>query len=645
MENRNAQEARSISAVLTDVDGTLLTKDKVLTERALGAVKSLRERGIIFTITSGRPPFGMRALVEPLGLTMPMAAFNGAVIALPDLSILDERQLPGYLVPALIDMIQAHGLDIFLFRSNDWYVRSLDVPHASREASIIQRPPVVASNFESVLTGVVKVVGVSDDHPRVTACEAAVQKQFGTHVSAACSQPYYLDVTHPSANKGVVIERLSRYLKIPMDRIAVLGDQASDVLMFRKSGLSIAMGNASDEVKRQATFVTTSFGEEGFANAVEQFILPRAEPAGGPAVKATGQLHRLGQSLWLDNITRDLLDSGTLQHYIDELSVTGLTSNPTIFEHAIKNSSTYDTTIRKKLAEGKSGEALFFEVALEDLTRAADMFRPIYDRTNGVDGWVSVEVSPLLAYNTASTLAAAKELHARADRPNLFIKIPGTPEGLPAIEEAIFAGVPINITLLFSREQYLAAAEAFLRGVERRVDAGLKPNVGSVASVFVSRWDSAVAAKVPAGLRSRLGIAMAQRTYKAYRSLLSSPRWQRIYNTGAYPQRLLWASTGTKDPAASDVLYIKSLAAPFTVNTMPEGTLKALADHGAITTLLQADGGNCEEVLAQVASAGVDVYALAVELQDEGAKAFVKSWDGLMSQINSKTAVLKKAAG
>ena len=645
MENRNAQEARSISAVLTDVDGTLLTKDKVLTERALGAVKSLRERGIIFTITSGRPPFGMRALVEPLGLTMPMAAFNGAVIALPDLSILDERQLPEYLVPALIDMIQAHGLDIFLFRSNDWYVRSLDVPHASREASIIQRPPVVASNFESVLTGVVKVVGVSDDHPRVTACEAAVQKQFGTHVSAARSQPYYLDVTHPSANKGVVIERLSRYLKIPMDRIAVLGDQASDVLMFRKSGLSIAMGNASDEVKRQATFVTTSFGEEGFANAVEQFILPRAEPAGGPAVKATGQLHRLGQSLWLDNITRDLLDSGTLQHYIDELSVTGLTSNPTIFEHAIKNSSTYDTTIRKKLAEGKSGEALFFEVALEDLTRAADMFRPIYDRTNGVDGWVSVEVSPLLAYNTASTLAAAKELHARADRPNLFIKIPGTPEGLPAIEEAIFAGVPINITLLFSREQYLAAAEAFLRGVERRVDAGLKPNVGSVASVFVSRWDSAVAAKVPAELRSRLGIAMAQRTYKAYRSLLSSPRWQRIYNAGAYPQRLLWASTGTKDPAASDVLYIKSLAAPFTVNTMPEGTLKALADHGAITTLLQADGGNCEEVLAEVASAGVDVYALAVQLQDEGAKAFVKSWDGLMSQINSKTAVLKKAAG
>src|SRR6516165_1913995 len=362
-------------------------------------------------------------------------------------------------------------------------------------------------------------------------------------------------------------------------------------------------------------------------------------------MKATELLHNLGQSLWLDNITRDLLNSGTLKRYIDELSVTGLTSNPTIFDNAIKNSTAYDASIREKLAKGKSGEELFFEVALEDLTRAADVFRPIYDRTDTVDGWVSLEVSPLLAYDTASTLAAAKELHTRGDRPNLFIKIPGTQEGLPAIEEAIYAGVPVNVTLLFSREHYFAAAEAFLRGIERRIDAGLRPNVASVASVFVSRWDTAVAGKVPDELRSRLGIAMAQRTYKAYRCVLSSPRWQRIYNGGARPQRLLWASTGTKDPAASDVLYVKSLAAPFTVNTMPEGTLKALADHGAITTLLQADGGNCEEVLAEVASAGVDVYALAVQLQDEGAKAFVKSWDGLMSQINSKTAVLKKAAG
>jgi transaldolase len=643
MKNRNVPNVQPISAVLTDVDGTLVTKDKVLTSRALQAVKSLRERGIVFTITSGRPPFGMRSLVEPLGLTMPMAAFNGGVIVLPDLSILDERQLPGYVLPALIDMIQAHGLDIFLFRATDWYVRSLEAPRVSRETSTVQCPPIVVSNFEDVLTGVVKIVGVSEDHPRVAACEAAVQKQFGTQVSAARSQPHYLDVTHPSANKGVVIERLSRYLKIPMERIAVLGDQPNDVLMFRKSGLSIAMGNASDEVKQQANVVTTSFVEEGFANAVEQFILPRAEPAGGPSVKATGQLHRLGQSLWLDNITRDLLDGGTLQYYINELSVTGLTSNPTIFEHAIKNSRAYDATIGQKLAQGRSGEELFFEIALEDLIRAADLFRPIYDRTNGVDGWVSLEVSPMLAYDTDRTLAAAKELHKQAARPNLFIKIPGTPEGLLAVEEAIFAGVPVNVTLLFSREHYLAAAEAFLRGIERRVDAGLKPNVCSVASVFVSRWDSAVATSVPPELRSRLGIAMAKRTYKAYRSVLSSPRWQRTYNAGAYPQRLLWASTGTKDSAASDVLYIKSLAAQFTVNTMPEDTLKALADHGEITTLLQADGGNCEETLAQVASAGVDVYALATQLQDEGTRSFVKSWNQLLAVIASKSEALAPA--
>ena len=643
MQTTCTQDAQVISAVLTDVDGTLVTKDKVLTPRALQAVKSLRDRGIVFTITSGRPPFGMRMLVESLGLTMPMAAFNGGVIVLPDLSVLDERQLPDYLLPALIDMIEAHGLDVWLFRSNDWYVRSLDAPRVTRETSNIQRPPVVVGTFGDVLTGVVKIVGVSDDHPRVTSCEAAVQRQFGTQVSAARSQPHYLDVTHPSANKGMVIERLSRHLSIPMERIAVLGDQPNDVLMFRKSGVSIAMGNASDEVKRQATFVTSSFDEEGFANAVDQFILPRAEPARGPAVKATGQLHRLGQSLWLDNITRDLLDNGTLNRYIDELSVTGLTSNPTIFHQAIKNSSAYDASIQERLLKGKSDEAIFFDLALEDLTRAADLFRPIYERTDSVDGWVSLEVSPLLAYDTASTLVAAKELHAHAHLPNLFIKIPGTKEGLPAIEEAIFAGVPVNVTLLFSREQYLATAEAFLRGVERRMEAGLKPGVGSVASVFVSRWDSAIADKVPTELRSRLGIAMAQRTYKAYRSLLSSPRWQRIYNAGARPQRLLWASTGTKDPASSDVLYIKSLAAPFTVNTMPEGTLSALADHGDITTLLKADGGDCEEVLARVASAGVDIYALAAQLQDEGAKSFVKSWNELMAVINSKSATLKKA--
>jgi transaldolase len=360
-------------------------------------------------------------------------------------------------------------------------------------------------------------------------------------------------------------------------------------------------------------------------------------------MKATQLLHNLGQSLWLDNITRDLLNSGTLKRYIDELSVTGLTSNPTIFDHAIKNSTAYDAAIREKLSKGKSGEALFFELALEDITRAASLFRPVYDRTDGVDGWVSLEVSPLLAYDTASTLAAAKDLHARAGRPNLFIKIPGTQEGLPAIEEAIFAGIPINVTLLFSREHYVSAAEAFLQGIERRIDAGLKPGVGSVASVFISRWDSAVMGKVPDSLRDQLGIAIAKRTYEAYRALLSSPRWQRIFNAGARPQRLLWASTGTKDPKASDVLYIKALAAPFTVNTMPEGTLKALADHGELGTILPADGGDCEEVLAQFAKAGIDVDALAAQLQDEGAKSFVKSWNELMAVITSKSAALKEA--
>jgi transaldolase len=359
-------------------------------------------------------------------------------------------------------------------------------------------------------------------------------------------------------------------------------------------------------------------------------------------MKATRSLHDLGQSLWLDNITRDLLDDGTLRRYVDELSVTGLTSNPTIFDHAIKNSSAYDAAIREKLGRGLSGEALFFELALEDLTRAADLFRPLHEKTDGVDGWVSLEVSPLLAHDTSSTLAAAKELFARAKRPNLFIKIPGTKEGLPAIEEAIFAGVPVNVTLLFSREHTLAAAEAFLRGIERRIEAGLDPAVGSVASLFVSRWDAAVASKVPDALANRLGIAIAKRTYAAYRALLASPRWQRTYNSGARPQRLLWASTGTKDPKASDVLYVKELAAPFTVNTMPEATLLALGDHGDVGAILPADGGDCEEVLARFAKAGVDVDALAARLQDEGAKSFVASWNELMGVIAAKCAALKR---
>jgi transaldolase len=376
----------------------------------------------------------------------------------------------------------------------------------------------------------------------------------------------------------------------------------------------------------------------------QPFRLKSLELKNRIVMKATQLLHDLGQSLWLDNISRDLLNSGTLKRYIGELSVTGLTSNPTIFDHALKNSAAYDGAIREELAKGKTGEGLFFDLALDDLTQAADLFRPVHDRTNGVDGWVSLEVSPLLAHDTASTIAAAKKLSARAGRPNLFIKIPGTKEGLPAIEEAIFAGVPVNVTLLFSREQYMAAAEAYLRGIERRIAAGLNPQVGSVASMFISRWDAAVAGKVPETLKNRLGIAIAGRIYQAYLELINTPRSQRTYNAGARPQRLLWASTGTKDPKASDILYIKALASPFTVNTMPETTLKALADHGEIGPVMAADGGDCEEVLAEFAKAGINVDTLAAQLQDEGAKSFVKSWNELLTVIASKSNALKQAA-
>jgi len=360
-------------------------------------------------------------------------------------------------------------------------------------------------------------------------------------------------------------------------------------------------------------------------------------------MKPTQRLREAGQSLWLDNITRKLLTSGTLKRYIDELSITGLTSNPTIFDHAISKSTDYDAAIRKKMQEGKSGEDLFFELAIEDLTEAADLFRPIFDKTDGVDGWVSLEVSPKLAYDTKSTIAQAKQLHARAARPNLFIKIPGTKEGLPAIEEAIFAGVPINVTLLFSRGHYVAAADAYMRGIERRIAAGLNPNVRSVASVFISRWDKAVSGKVPAELKDQLGIAVAKRTYRSYRGLLASDRYQRLSNAGARPQRLLFASTGTKDPEASDVLYITSLAAPNTVNTMPENTLQAFANHGELGALL-TDDDNAEETLAKLGRAGIDVSALAATLQTEGAKTFVDSWNDLLGTITSKSEALKKAS-
>jgi len=361
-------------------------------------------------------------------------------------------------------------------------------------------------------------------------------------------------------------------------------------------------------------------------------------------MKATQQLHNLGQSLWLDNINRDLLNNGTLERYIAELAITGLTSNPTIFDHAIKNSSSYDRAIRDYASKGKSGEELFFELALEDLTRAADLFRPVHDRTNGLDGWVSLEVSPLLAHNTASTLAEAKQLFARANRPNLLIKIPGTKEGLPAIEEAIFAGIPVNVTLLFSPEQYRAVAEAYMRGIERRIDAGLNPKVGSVASVFVSRWDTAVVGKVPSELTNRLGIAIARRTYQEYVTLLGSSRWQRAFNEGAILQRLLFASTGTKDPKASDTLYVESLAVPLTVNTMPEATLQALADHGKVDALPAKDMNDTALTLDDFVKAGVNLSALGAQLQEEGATSFVKSWNDLLNVISSKTASLQQAA-
>ena len=360
-------------------------------------------------------------------------------------------------------------------------------------------------------------------------------------------------------------------------------------------------------------------------------------------MKATQQLHNLGQNLWLDNITRELLTSGTLRRYIDEFSITGLTSIPTIFDLAIRNGNSYDDSIRQRTAQRKSGEDLFFELAFEDLHQAADLFRPIYDSTHGIDGFVSLEVSPLLAYDTARTIKQAAQLHAQSKRPNVLIKIPGTPEGVPAIEESTFEGVPVNVTLLFSREQYIAAAEAYMRGIERRIAAGRDPKIHSVASVFISRWDKTVTGKVPEPLRNRLGIAIAGRTYKSYCELLESSRWLKLAQAGALPQRLLWGSTGTKDPTAPDTMYVEGLAAPDTINTIPEKTLLAFDDHGQVKGVMARDGGDAEQVLAEFARAGIDIAALAVELQREGAEAFDKSWNDLMECITTKSDLLKKA--
>ena len=358
----------------------------------------------------------------------------------------------------------------------------------------------------------------------------------------------------------------------------------------------------------------------------------------------TRKLHDLGQRIWLDNITREMLHNGTLARYIAELSVTGLTSNPTIFEHAIGSGDLYDEAIRKLAANRLACEDIFFELALQDLTQAADLFRPIFDASSGGDGWVSLEVSPLLANDTAGTIQAAARLHARAARPNLFIKIPGTPEGIPAIEQSIFDGVPVNVTLLFSREHCVAAANAYLRGIERRIEAGLDPKVESVASLFVSRWDAVVKEDVQPQLHNRLGVAIAMRTYKAHCDLLASERWQRLAAAGARPQRLLWASTGTKDPAAPDTFYVEALAAAETIDTIPEKTLLAFADHGKVDAILPADGGYAERVLDEFRREGVDDEVLAAQLQREGVQAFAKSWSGLMARIREKSSHSAAAA-
>jgi transaldolase len=358
-------------------------------------------------------------------------------------------------------------------------------------------------------------------------------------------------------------------------------------------------------------------------------------------MKATQQLHDNGQSLWLDNITRGLLDDGTIEGYINTHSVSGLTSNPSIFDKAIKTGA-YDTDIMAQSTKGLTNEEIFFDLATADLQRAADLFKPVHDRTDGVDGWVSLEVSPLLAYDTTKTVEAAKAIHQKANRENLFVKIPGTPEGLPAIEESIFSGVPINVTLLFDVDQYLAAADAYLRGIERRIEKGLNPDVASVASIFISRWDTAVAGSVPDELKNKLGLAVGFETYRAYRELMASDRFQRLLNEGARMQRLLWASTGTKDPDASDTLYIEGLASPFTVNTMPDSTLDAFYDHGVLSNPVPSDGGDYVAQLERFSQAGVDKEALALKLQDDGATSFSSAWSELLSRIDAQLANAKE---
>jgi len=353
-------------------------------------------------------------------------------------------------------------------------------------------------------------------------------------------------------------------------------------------------------------------------------------------MKKTKSLALAGQSVWIDDITRPMLTEGTLARYISEYGVTGLTSNPTIYSKAVAQGHHYDDIILAGARPGRTDEEIFYDLALRDLGEAADLFRDIYLRTDGVDGFVSLEVSPLLSDDAKASVYWATELHRRAARPNLFIKIPGTTAGLVAIEESIFAGIPVNVTLLFSAEQYRSAAEAYLRGIERRIDAGLSTDVPSVASLFVSRWDVAANPGLPPELKNRLGIAVSRKAYALSLELHSSARWRRAMNFGMRPQRLLFGSTSTKDPSASDTLYVSSLVAPYTVDTIPEKTLLAFADHGELGRQCDRDTGEADTILTRVRASGVDVNALAARLQREGTESFDKSWRELLASIQSR---------
>jgi transaldolase len=366
---------------------------------------------------------------------------------------------------------------------------------------------------------------------------------------------------------------------------------------------------------------------------------------GPTTVNPARQLHEAGQSLWLDSINRAMLGSGDLARYVDQLAVTGLTSNPTILGHAMAASHDYEGSLRALLAQGVSGpQDLVYAAAFEDLGQAANLFRPAWQASGGEDGYVSVEVPPDLAYDAPATVALARHLHAMAGFPNLLVKVPGTPQGLTVLEELVDAGIGVNVTLLFSDTHYLRTAEAYMRALERRLARGEDLAVPSVASVFVSRWDKAADSLLPKPLHGRLGVAMAQKVYSSYQSLLASDRWRDLEAGGARPQRVLWASTSAKDPALPDTYYVEKLASPGTINTMPEKTLIAFADHGTVGEMLRDDYASGEETVAEVAAKGVDVDALGESLQRQGARAFSADWSALLDAIAAKASSIRAVA-